>query len=97
MSYNNKRIRSALLCITAGLMFVAYHRQDISSPSNSLTQASRKLFGVRPFDPSTVTVKGKHPFEEGTVGLVINTPKCGTGGLTETFIKSLSNSPQTIG
>mmetsp|Transcript_9834 Transcript_9834/g.13855 ORF Transcript_9834/g.13855 Transcript_9834/m.13855 type:complete len:328 (+) Transcript_9834:107-1090(+) len=91
MSNNNKRIRSALLCITAGMMFVAYH-QDISSPINSLTQASRKLLGVS-FDPSTVTVKGKHPFEEGTIGLVINTPKCGTGGLTETFIKSFSNNP----
>jgi len=81
MSSGN-RIRSALLCITAGLLFVAY-RQDAGM--SRLTQTSRKLFGV-PFEPVTVT--SKHPFPEGTLGVVINTPKCGTGGLTETFMKS---------
>mmetsp|Transcript_14556 Transcript_14556/g.16029 ORF Transcript_14556/g.16029 Transcript_14556/m.16029 type:complete len:329 (+) Transcript_14556:13-999(+) len=88
MSNNHKRSRSAFLCITACVMFVTYHRQDMTASSSF----QRKLFG-RAYDPSTVTAKGKHPFDEGTVGVVINTPKCGTGGLTETFIRSFSENP----
>mmetsp|Transcript_27241 Transcript_27241/g.38312 ORF Transcript_27241/g.38312 Transcript_27241/m.38312 type:complete len:322 (+) Transcript_27241:192-1157(+) len=39
-------------------------------------------------DPKTVAVKTDVPLPKGTVIGVINTPKCGTGTLTGTFIRS---------